>query len=106
MQNLTVRVPDEVYRTARIFAARHQTSISNVVADFLFTLRNLATFPEPIPPGAAVNLHISQLRDSDIGRVNLEPFNDKEWSAVAKRIVKELESLARTETVQGCTNQE
>jgi hypothetical protein len=41
MRNLTVRVPDEVYAAARVYASRYQTSISAVVTDFLFILRNL-----------------------------------------------------------------
>ena len=106
MRNLTVKVPDEVYAIARIFAARHQTSISSVVTDFLFTLRNLARFPEPISPGAAIDLHISQLRESKCGRVNLEPFNDKEWLGVTRYILKMLEDQARTETVLTRTNPE
>jgi len=111
MRNLTVKVPDEVYTTARIFAARHRTSISSVVTDFLFTLRNLASFPEPVLPGLAVDLHINQLRESDVGRVNLEPFTDKEWLGVARYIVKVLEdqareNQARTETVLSRTNPE
>ena len=48
MRNLTVRVPDEVYDAVRVYASRYQTSISAVVADFLFTLRNLACENEPV----------------------------------------------------------
>jgi|GEM_PF-4420391 plasmid stability protein len=68
MRNLTVRVPDEVYDAARVYASRHRTSISSVVADFLFTLRNLsrdnqAHENKPISPGTKPsNLHSSEMK--------------------------------------------
>ena len=38
MRNLTVTVPDEVYRQARIRAAEQGRSVSSLVAEFLSTL--------------------------------------------------------------------
>ena len=38
VKNLTVTVPDEVYRRARIRAAEEGTSVSSLVTDFLRTL--------------------------------------------------------------------
>ena len=38
MKNLTVSVPDDVYRTARVRAAESDTSVSSLVADYLRTL--------------------------------------------------------------------
>ena len=38
MKNLTVSVPDEVYRTARIRAAEEGRSVSAMVADYLRSL--------------------------------------------------------------------
>lgn len=38
MKNITVSVPDEVYRAARIRAAEQDTSVSALVADFLRSL--------------------------------------------------------------------
>lgn len=35
MKNITVSVPDEVYRRARVQAARQGTSVSRLVRDFL-----------------------------------------------------------------------
>ncbi len=35
MRNITVTVPDEVYRRARIRAAEHGRSVSALVADYL-----------------------------------------------------------------------
>lgn len=38
VKNITVAVPDEVYRSARIRAAERGTSVSSLVADYLRTL--------------------------------------------------------------------
>lgn len=38
MKNITVSVPDEVYRAARVRAAERGRSVSALVADFLRTL--------------------------------------------------------------------
>lgn len=38
VRNITVAVPDDVYRTARIRAAETGTSVSALVADYLRTL--------------------------------------------------------------------
>ena len=35
MKNITVTVPDDVYRRARVHAAEHDTSVSSLVADYL-----------------------------------------------------------------------
>lgn len=38
MRNITVSLPDDVYRRARIKAAERDTSVSALVRDFLVTL--------------------------------------------------------------------
>jgi hypothetical protein len=38
MKNITVAVPDEVYRAARIHAAETGTSVSALVADYLVSV--------------------------------------------------------------------
>lgn len=38
MKNITVSVPDDVYREARIQAARRDSSVSAMVAEFLSSL--------------------------------------------------------------------
>lgn len=38
MKNITVSVPDDVYRTARIRAAERGTSLSSLVGDYLRSL--------------------------------------------------------------------
>jgi hypothetical protein len=61
MKNITVSVPDETYRSARVWAARRDTSVSAVVAYLLETLpgiqRARQAFPAakslPHPPPAA-----------------------------------------------------
>ena len=40
MANITVTVPDDVYRAARIRAAEKDTSVSALVADYLRSLSN------------------------------------------------------------------
>ena len=40
MRNLTVKIPDEVYLAARLYAARNNTSIAAVFAEFLPILQN------------------------------------------------------------------
>ena len=40
MKNITVSVPDRVYRRARVRAAAHDTSVSALVRDFLAGLGN------------------------------------------------------------------
>ena len=66
MRNITVTIPDDVYRRARIWAAEHDTSLSAVVKYLLETLpgikrSNLAfparnsnpantSAPSPTPP--------------------------------------------------------
>ncbi|MFT4216141.1 MAG: hypothetical protein QM619_03025 [Micropruina sp.] len=42
MKNVTVSVPDSVYRSARIRAAERGTSVSALVADYLRTLADEA----------------------------------------------------------------
>jgi hypothetical protein len=51
MKNITVAVPDETYRSARVWAAQRDTSVSAVVARLLETLpqnkRAARRFPFP-----------------------------------------------------------
>ena len=51
MKNITVAVPETTYIKARVWAARHETSVSAVVAFLLQTLpesrRAAARFPRP-----------------------------------------------------------
>jgi hypothetical protein len=87
VRNLTVRVPDEVYKAARVYANRYHSSISSVVADFLFTLRHLSDSGDLMRPSAAIDFHRELLRVNKVGRANLEPLNDKEFLAVARYIL-------------------
>jgi hypothetical protein len=64
MKNITVNIHDETYRAARVWAARHGTSVSALVRRFLESLddspslvRNLRDsypdsrrYPLPLPP--------------------------------------------------------
>ena len=40
MKNITVSLPDDVYRRARIKAAEHDTSVSALVREFLWRVAN------------------------------------------------------------------
>ncbi|MGA2249293.1 hypothetical protein [Terracidiphilus sp.] len=87
MRNLTVRVPDEVYKAARVYANRHHSSISSIVADFLFTLRHLSDSGDGMRPGSAIDFHRELLKINKVGRANLEPLNDKEFLAIARYLL-------------------
>lgn len=57
MRNITVSVPDDIYRHARVWAAQRDSSVSAVVAYLLGTLKtNHAAkaypyAPKPVNPG-------------------------------------------------------
>ena len=87
MPNITVSVPDDVYTAARIYAARYRTSVSSVVADFLFSLRSLAHIHARISPGAAADIHCDLLRESP-GRVHLDSCGTRELIARANALMK------------------
>ena len=59
MKDITVCVPDETYRRARVWAAERETSVSRVVAYLLETLPNIKRvtrrFPVPDQPVASPN---------------------------------------------------
>ncbi len=52
MKNITVSIPDHIYRNARIKAARRNTSVSALVRKFLDSLSDL---PYPILDSASPN---------------------------------------------------
>ena len=74
MRNITASVPDDVYTSARIYAARHNTSVSAMFAHYLFSLRTIARKNVNITPGAAADLHCDLLaaRPSDLPRTARE----------------------------------
>jgi hypothetical protein len=86
MRNITLSVPDDVYTAARVYAARHNTSVSVVVADFLMTLSKLGRRGARVHPEAAVAIHNELLKESP-GRVHKEPFNIREVLALTKETV-------------------
>jgi hypothetical protein len=88
MRNLTVAVPDEVHKAARVYAACYNTSVSSIVTDFLYTIRNLVSSSDPATPIEAVNLHCELLRANKVGRANLEPFNTRKLITVFKSLME------------------
>ena len=65
VKNLTVSLPDEIYRKARVHAARRDTSVSAMVRDYLVQLSNGAT---PVPPSRSEGLRaaLDAIRQSQI----------------------------------------
>ena len=70
MRNLTVSVPDDVYRAARVHAAEHDSSVSALVTRVLFSLLERDDeFARLEARQAAVQQRIRRFRASDrLGR--------------------------------------
>ena len=70
MKNLTVSVPDEVYRNARVAAAQHDTSVSALVVAYLERLSGrMEEFGRLEELQRAVQAEIGQFRAGDrLGR--------------------------------------
>ncbi len=73
MKNITVAIADDVYREARIRAAKHNTSVSALVAEFLRSLtESKAEFERLRAQQAAVMAEIKEFRGEDrLGRDEL-----------------------------------
>ena len=66
MRNITVAVPDDVYRTARIRAAELGTSVSALVGEFLISLSDReAEFVRLAKRQRRVQAEISRFRAGD-----------------------------------------
>ena len=66
MKNITVSVPDEVYRSARIHAAETGTSVSALVADYLVSLsRHSAEFERLAQQQRRITAEIEDFRAAD-----------------------------------------
>ena len=65
MKNVTIAVPDDVYRTARIRAAERGTSISGLVADYLRTLSTGTEFARLEAQQKAIQRDIKRFRAAD-----------------------------------------
>jgi hypothetical protein len=76
MKNITVSVPDDVYRTARVRAAERGTSLSAMVADFLFSLsQNEAEFARLEDEQRRIVSGIHRFRASD--RLDRSQIHDR-----------------------------
>lgn len=73
MKNITVSVPDDVYRSARIRAAEEGTSVSALVADYLESLsQDKAVFERLVEQQRQIVSEIEEFRASDrLGRDEL-----------------------------------
>ncbi len=70
MRNITLSVPDEVYRAARIRAAERGSSVSAIVAEYLGSLSSeSATFARLEAQQRAIQQEITRFRAGDrLGR--------------------------------------
>jgi hypothetical protein len=72
MPNITVLVSDEVYDIGRAYAKQAGTTLSALVADFLYTVRDQSQkYPRRTPRGV-IRAHYNKLQKTP-GRVNTEP---------------------------------
>ncbi|MGA9595418.1 MAG: DUF6364 family protein [Acidimicrobiia bacterium] len=76
MKNITIAVPDEVYRSARIHAAEGGTSVSALVADYLTSLTHRdAEFARLAAQQRRITDEIHQFRASD--RLDRDELHDR-----------------------------
>jgi plasmid stability protein len=76
MKNITVTVPDDVYRNARIRAAERGTSVSALVAEYLRTLSGReAEFSRLEAQQKQVQREIEQFRAGD--RLHRDQLHDR-----------------------------
>jgi len=76
MRNITVSVPDEVYREARVRAAEASTSVSALVADYLVSLtRSDAEFTRLADQQRRIVSQIQRFRASD--RLDRDDLHDR-----------------------------
>ena len=77
MKNITVSVPDDVYREARVRAAEAGTSVSALVTEYLISLsRREAEFPRLAARQRRIVSAIERFRASD--RLPREDLHDRE----------------------------
>ena len=76
MKNITVSVPDAVYRSARIRAAEEGTSVSALVADYLASLsQDKAEFERLVEQQRQIVTEIEEFRASD--RLDRDELHDR-----------------------------
>jgi plasmid stability protein len=77
MRNITVSVPDEVYRNARIRAAERGSSVSAMVAEYLRSLPDATdTFARLEAQQRRIQAEIVRFRASD--RLDRDEAHDRE----------------------------
>lgn len=75
MKNVTVSVPDDVYRTARVRAAERGTSISGLVAGYLSSLSTGSEFLQLEAQQRLIQGQIKRFRAAD--RMTREELHDR-----------------------------
>ena len=90
MRNITVSVPDDLYRRARVKAAEQDTTVSAVVREFLWKyVRDEAEFKR-----------LEQLQNDTIARIQREHANPPYFSAedrLSRDEVHDRDALRRLE---------
>lgn len=77
MKNITVSVPDDVYRAARIRAAERGSSVSAIVAEYLHSLSSTdAEFARLETQQAGIQRQITRFRAVD--RLGRNELHDRE----------------------------
>ena len=76
MKNITISVPDDVYRHARIKAAERDTSVSALVRDFLISLGNGSDFERRKRLQDEVLASIGAFRGGD--RITRDEIHDRD----------------------------
>jgi plasmid stability protein len=75
VKNVTVSVPEPVYRAARIRAAERGTSISGMVADYLRSLSSDTEFARLEAQQRRIQREIKRFRAAD--RISREELHDR-----------------------------
>lgn len=76
VKNITVSVPDDVYRSARIRAAERGTSVSSLVAEFLRSLSDQeGEFERRVAQQRRVQAEITRFRAGD--RLDRERLHER-----------------------------
>lgn len=76
MKNITVAVPDEIYRRARIRAAQAGTSVSKLVTDFLWSMDDRAlALSDAAAAREAIAARVVGFRASD--RLDRDEIHDR-----------------------------
>ena len=87
MPNITVLVREDVYEIARAYAKQNGTSISALVADFLYSLRNQSRKHPKRTPRGVIYAHRNRLKKTP-GRASFEPRTLWDYSIIVNSMLE------------------